>query len=111
MNEDTDDFVDWLCWMWAQDLQRFTPPDETALDCVKNATQHRERDYMLPAVDDFLAYEWELAQHQRAANEAKMKLDDAKQWGMNPIERAEREHSALQERASSEIDDLDWEYL
>jgi len=37
-SSDSDDFIQWLCWMWAQDGERFYPPDETAEECTENLT-------------------------------------------------------------------------
>lgn len=108
-----DEFLDWLCWMWAMSGERFYPPDETAKECIEAVRENYEENYSGDELERELerAYEWEKGQHSRAYTEAVDKFRDAANWGFDPIERAAREHRNLMEEAGGEIDPIDWSWL
>lgn len=108
-----DEFLNWLCWMWAQDGERFYPPKETAAECIENVKENYEDHYDDLKLDLKLveAYQWEVGQHSRAYTEAVSKFRDAHDWGFSPMERAAREHRDLMERADGEVDPIDWSWL
>lgn len=107
-NPDPDEFVSWLCWMWAQDGERFYPPDETAMECLEALSDDDTN-----AIEHDVMYEREYAEHCRAYTEAVSKFRDASMWGFDPIERAAREHRDLLNRAehAEEIGPIDWTWL
>lgn len=102
-----DEFLNWLCWMWAQDGERFYPPKRTAEQCVENIFDEVEPD----SAEYKEALSWEVGQHSRAYTEAVSKFRDAHHWGFNPMERAAREHRDLMKRADGEVDPIDWSWL
>lgn len=118
MNEDkpdntADEFLNWLCWMWATSGDRFYPPDETADECIEGVIENYEERYdgFLLSLKLLEAREWERGQHARAYTEAVSRFKDAHHWGFSPMERAAREHRDLMERADGEVDPIDWSWL
>lgn len=107
-----EEFLDWLCWMWAQDGERFYPPDETAAECVGAVYENYADEYDGARLryEIVKAYQWEKGQHSRAYMEAYDKFQDLENWGFDPVERAAREHRDLMERADGEVPPLDWSW-
>jgi hypothetical protein len=113
MTRDIDDLVQWLCWMWAEDGERFYPPTETAWECVEHQMEQYEDKYdddTMLALALIRAYEWEYGQHSRACSEAHAKFSDLESWGFDPVELAAREHRDLMEQANGEVEPLDWSW-
>jgi len=94
-----DEFLNWLCWMWAQDGERFYPPEQTAKECIDDVRENYEAAYddLELKIQLLGAFEWEKGQHARAYTEAVSKFRDASHWGFDPIERA--------------VDPIDWSWL
>jgi len=79
-----EEVLDWLCWMWAQDGERFY-----SFECS-------EKD------DDRLNKAIKL-------NEARSKFRDIEMWGFDPVETAAREHRDLMER-ENDVTPMDWSW-
>jgi len=112
MTEESNEFLNWLCWVWAQDGERFYPPDETAEACVANVRENYAEKYSNIRLDMELerAYQWEVGQHSRAYEEAVMKFKHAHNRDIDPVERAAREHRELMEDNES-LEPIDWTWL
>lgn len=111
MDEDTpdytaDEFLDWLCWMWATDGERFYPPERTAEKCVESVSE----EYGEESAEYHEALQWETGQHARAYSTATMRFKDMNSWGFDPVERAAREHRDLMERSDGKVDPIDWSW-
>lgn len=94
-----DELVDWLCWVWATDGERFYPPDETADECSA-AIAHPD--------DEPLA--WERGYHARAYGEAVERFADLEASGVDPVERAERYIEAARARGL-DLPSIEWRWL
>lgn len=77
---DMDDLLNWLCWSWATDGERFYPPDETVHECVKN----------IEKADDETAQAWEEGYHARAYADAVERFEDLEARGFDPVERTKK---------------------
>jgi hypothetical protein len=108
---DADEFLDWLCWELAHSGERFYPPEETAQECVQSVEHLYEEKYEGDELDLQLAgaFEWEKGQHSRALMEAREKFESAEQRGLNPVERAAREHRELMKKSEG-MEPLDWSW-
>jgi hypothetical protein len=100
-----EEFVNWLCWMWAQDGERFYPPEETARECTEEWVEGDE------SLDKQRVYLKEYGQHARAYSEAVSKFRDAKRRGFNPVECAAREQHKLRQQSDEYNESLDWSWL
>lgn len=96
----TDGLLDWLCWIWAGDGERFYPPDETARECMEEIYGEMEE-------WPHEKYGIEKGQHSRAYNTAVGRYHDLEQRGFDPRGRAERE--IRRARANGlDLPELDW---
>jgi len=73
------DLLDWLCWMWAQEGERFYPPDETAQEMAIG------RGDVTDEFDCGMLY----GTHTRAYTTAVERFMDLENRGFDPRERAE----------------------
>lgn len=109
-----DEFLDWLCWMFATEGERFYPPKETAWECVEalmgtfEDTYEDDTELMLKVLE---SYHWEEGQHGRAWMTATMFFDDAYRWGFDPVMRTERHIEEAREDGLDDLPDVDWEWL
>lgn len=78
-----DEMLDWLCWRFATQGERFYPVEETAQECMGSLDMKDEND---PE-----ALGWERGTHHRAYLNAVMFFHDLERHGYEPIERAKRE--------------------
>lgn len=101
---DADGMLDWLCWAWAMDGERFYPPDETASECTDALMEERDSD------DRQSIYEQEFAEHCRAYTEAVEKFNDLQCRGFDPIARAERHIEEARANGLEGLPDIDWEW-
>jgi len=111
---ESEDFLNWLCWMWAQDGERFYPPEETAVECVDAVRDEYEENYSGYMLTTKLAqaYQWEVGQHSRAYTEAVTRFRDCARRDFAPIERAAREQHDLRKKADDDYDkQIDWSWL
>lgn len=93
-----DELLDWLSWSYAQDGQRFWPPDDTAGECVENFDLNP---------DSFEAGV-EHGKHCRAWLDATEFMNQLEKRGADPMERAAREQRALYKHSDTEQTALDW---
>ena len=98
-DETPDELLDWLCWMWALDGDRFYPPKETAAECA----EHNKG-------ADETGLAWEEGYHARAYSEAVERFDDLEVRGFDPRKRTERYIERAEERGDN-LDPIDWEWL
>lgn len=101
-----DELLDWLCWMWALDGERFFPPDETAEECMVAVAETYEGQ---SDEDRIKAKGWEHGQHARAWTEAVERFHDLEARGFDPKARAEREIARAREDGL-DLQDIDWEW-
>ena len=98
-NPDAEDVLDWLCWMWATDGERFYPPDETAEACVEGVDEAGDGEKLA----------WEEGYHSRAYIEAVDRFEALEARGVDPVGRAERHIEDAQER-DLDLPDIDWSW-
>jgi hypothetical protein len=98
-----EELIDWLCWMWAVDGQEFYPVEETAQECMNTVRDKYEDSMKLENVRG-----WEEGYHERAVEEATIRLHDLEQRGFDPVERAAREQREVMKRSDGEYIGLDW---
>lgn len=94
-----DELLDWLCWAWATDGERFYPPDETAHECVEAVEKNGDGE----------AHAWEEGYHSRADTEAVERFDDLEARGFDPVKGAERHIEEARDRGL-DLSDIDWEW-
>lgn len=99
-----DELLDWLCWCFAMDGERFYPPDETAEECLE-AFEGNDGDFDV----DERRRGVEHGQHSRAYMTAVMFFEDLENWGYDPKARAEREIETSKDDGL-ELPDIDWEW-
>lgn len=111
-DHEADKFLNWLCWTWAQDGERFYPPDETAEECIEAVRDGYEEEYsgFLLSFELTKAFSWEEGQHARAYDEARFKFKDAENWGFDPVERAARYHYNEVWTEDNNVEKMDWEW-
>lgn len=97
------EMLDWLCWRFAVDAERFFPPDETAQECVE------QFDYEDGSLEKAEAVGWEKGQHSRAWTEAVEFFHDLEMRGHDPKERAEREIERSRED-DLDLPEIDWSW-
>lgn len=103
-NEDTnitpDEALDYLCWTWATQGERFYPPRETAEECVDALLEESDtQQYKEEALK-------EEGQHMRAFTDALDNFRTLERIGYDPKARAER--YAEQSPNDISIDSWDW---
>lgn len=98
-DQNVEELVNWLCWSWATDGERFYPPDETARECVDEVEK----------TGDNTARAWEEGYHSRAYTEAVERFEDLKARGFDPVERTERHLEEARNRGL-DLPDIDWEW-
>ena len=98
-SQGVDDLMNWLCWCWATDGERFYPPDETAHECIEN----------IEKADDETAQAWEEGYHSRAYTEAVERFENLKARGFDPVERTEKHLEQACDRGL-DLQDIDWEW-
>jgi hypothetical protein len=106
MSDSTDDFLNWLCWSWGMDGDQFYPPKETAQTCMDSLPD----DLYNHGEEYEHARGWEVGQHSRAVVEAQDKFRAAENHGIDPVERAAREHRELMKRADDNLPPIDWSW-
>ena len=94
-----DDLINWLCWCWATDGERFYPPDGTAQECLEN----------IEKANDETAQAWEKGYHARAYTEAMERFEDLKARGFDPVGRTEKRLEQVRDRGLN-IQDIDCEW-
>lgn len=97
---DADEMLDWLCWVWATDGERFYPPDETAKECVEAVEKEGDSE----------ALAWEEGYHSRAYVDAVERFDDLETRGFDPKARAERHIREARDR-DLDLPAIDWSWL
>ena len=108
MNEDKElpegELLDYLCWKYATDGERFFPPGETADECMESLPDDTYEDDSLEEAE---ARGWEHGQHSRAWTEAVQFFDDLERRGYDPVARAEREIKRSREQGLQDLPDID----
>jgi len=94
------ELLDWLCWSWATDGERFYPPDETAKECAEAVEKSGDKQ----------ALAWEEGYHSRAYTEAVERFDDLETRGFDPVERTERHIDDARSRGL-DLSEIDWTWL
>lgn len=96
-----DELLDWLCWMWATDAERFHPANETADECMVAHYGEDEEEW------DPRIHGLERGQHGRAVSTAVERFKALEQRGFDPKARAQREIERSR-KEGVELDDIDW---
>jgi len=90
------EILDWLCWKFATDGERFYPPDETAEECIESMD-----------VDSDRKKGSEYGQHYRAYGEAREFYSQMEKRGFDPKARAKRH----MDESDLDLEPIDWEWL
>jgi len=96
-----DEILDWLCWVWATEAERFYPPEESAEECIEQ--------WDVDDVDERSRGE-EYGYHTAMFWTAQTRFEDLRTFGLNPKERAKREIERSREQGF-ELEDIDWSWL
>jgi len=96
---DAEEMLDWLCWNWAKDGERFYPPKETAKECVEN----------IEPADEVEGIAFEEGYHVRAYIEVVQRFEDLETRGFDPEERAKR-HIRESRQRGLDLSDIDWSW-
>lgn len=94
-----EEVLDWLCWGWATDGERFYPSKETAEECIEGVDKAGDEE----------ALAWEEGYHSRAYTEAVERFDDLEARGFDPVQRTERHIGEARDR-DLDLPDIDWEW-
>jgi hypothetical protein len=94
-----EDVLDWLCWVWASDGDRFYPPGETAQGCVEGLDEAGNEKKLAR----------EEGYHIRAYVGAVDRFEALEARGFDPVARAERHIEDAQER-ELDLPDIDWSW-
>lgn len=92
---DETEIIDWLCWKFAKEGERFYPPEQTAEECAEGWV---ETEYGKGA---------EFGKHSRAWTTAVEFFDDLRFRGFDPIKRAIK----YEEENIRKEDYITWDWL
>jgi len=105
--KDHKETLEWLCWKFAKDGERFYPPDETAEECMGAVEELYEERTEMSYREGFGV---EKGQHSRAYTTAVEFFVDMKRKAYDPVEMAENEVERSRENGL-DLPGIDWEWL
>jgi len=97
---DAQETLQFLCWKFATDGDRFYPPKETANECCEELD-----------TDDEYVKGLENGQHGRAWGEAVNFFEKLRVRGYDPVSLAQQEQADLRGRSEAYSEELSWEWL
>lgn len=112
MTDDTkktaDELLDFLCWLWATDGERFYPPDGTAESCIEHFEKEAERNPDIEVTERSRGEEH--GYHAAMYWTAVERFSYLNRMGFEPKKRAEREIERSREDGL-ELEDIDWGWI
>ena len=107
MEKRADEYLDYLCWSWANQGETSFPPDEQASKSISSLYGDDE----LTEAERERALSRERAYFTYTYYESVTRFLHMKKSGFDPIQRAEREVERTREEHDEDFPAIDWEWL